>query len=624
MCGINGILGLNHNDQAKDRIAAMNIALAHRGPDDGGFFLDENIVLGHRRLSIIDLSADGHQPMQSSDKRYTIVYNGELYNYLEIKNQLTNYPFKTATDTEVILAAYTKWGKDCLQKFNGMFAFAIWDRVEKIVFVARDRLGIKPLYYFYQDKKFIFSSEIRALLASGIIPRKLNRSVLPDYLRYQVVHAPNTIIQHVFMLMPGHYIEASQTDFKIKSYWDIAKVSKQHVEKKSYKDTCKDVNELLCISVERRLIADVPFGAFLSGGIDSSSIVALMSQISKTKVKTFCIVFEEEEFSEAKHSRLVAKKFNTDHHEIKLKPIDFLNQLPEILGAIDHPGGDGFNTYVVSKVTKQAGITMALSGLGGDELFAGYNIFKRIISIQQKPWLNAIPLYVRSGLGNILRGIGNSIATDKMAEFLSLRTLGVSDVYPLLRQALLDYQVQQLLRIDRLPESNVYLQAQEIERIFHNSKLNLSKIAAIEIGSYMQNVLLRDADQMSMASALEVRVPFLDHELVEYILNIPDEYKMPVTSKKLLTDSLNGLVPEEVINRPKMGFTFPWNHWLKNELREFCSQKIASLSQREEFKQDGVVGLWNNFLKNDPRLSWSRVWHLVVLEDWMERNNIEV
>ncbi len=464
MCGINGIIGIQNVVIAKEKIIAMNNRMSHRGPDDEGIFVDENIALGHRRLSIIDLSSAGHQPMQSFDGRYQIIYNGELYNYKELKFELQRvvagsnqqaYIFQTNTDTEVIIAAFARWGIDCVKRFNGMFAFAIWDNQNKELFIARDRLGIKPLYYLYVNEIFAFSSEIRSLLASNLISRKLDQNSLVDYLRYQTVHAPNTIVKGIKMLMPGHFISMKNNELRIKKYWDINSFIKPADAKASYNEICKNVNELLTKSVERRLIADVPFGAFLSGGIDSSAIVGLMSKVSTEKIKTFNISFDESEFSEAKYATLIAKKFNTDHHEIRLTPQDFLNDLPSALKAMDHPSGDGPNSYVVSKATKRAGITMALSGLGGDELFGGYDVFKRNLDLNKKAWLNGIPKIARSFGGEVLTTIKPSIASEKIAELLRKNKINFQSFYPITRQVLMDKQILNIINRNQLTKNRV-------------------------------------------------------------------------------------------------------------------------------------------------------------------------
>lgn len=634
MCGINGILGLKDSSLAKQKVQAMNITMKHRGPDDEGIFANEEIVLGHRRLSIIDLSSAGHQPMQSHDGRFQIVYNGELYNFKELKFELTRvvsgsnqqaYFFQTNTDTEVIIAAYARWGEDCVNHFNGMYAFAIWDNLKKELFIARDRLGIKPLYYFYTNNTFAFSSEIRSLLASELIPKQLDENSLVDYLRYQTVHAPNTIVKGVKMLMPGHYLKGGSGKITIHSYWNLKKNISHASDGKSYVEVCKDVNQLLTKAVERRLIADVPFGAFLSGGIDSSAIVGLMTKVSTEKVKTFSVTFDESEFSESKYAQLIAKKFNTDHHEIKLNPKDFLKELPNALKAMDHPSGDGPNTYIVSKATKEAGITMALSGLGGDELFAGYDVFKRSLELNKKAWLNAVPKFMRSAGGSILTKAKPGVASEKIAEILKQDKINFKTFYPLSRQVLMDKEILSILNKKELAANRVseIIDIDALSRVEGRQQSIVTQTSIAEISTYMQNVLLGDADQMSMAHALEVRVPFIDYTLVEYVLGVPDKYKSTSSPKKLLVDSLGDLLPPEIVNRPKMGFTFPWKDWMQNEMKGFCEGKIISLSKRKLFNEHGVINLWKEFLSDNPKVTWSRIWHLVVLENWLQENNIE-
>ncbi len=276
-----------------------------------------------------------------------------------------------------------------------MYAFAIYDKQTKSIFIARDRMGIKPLYYSFQNDTLLFASEVRAILQSNLVEKKINQDALAEYLQYQTVHAPNTMVQDIKMLLPGHYLTIENNEVKTQAYWQLEKNINYTSNGKSYEDICKDVRTLFYEAVERRLVADVPFGAFLSGGIDSSAIVGAMSKVSPQQVKTFSMVFNESEFSEASYARIVSEKFKTEHHEIKLSPQDFLQQLPEALHAMDHPSGDGPNTYIVSKVTKQAGITMALSGLGSDELFCGYDVFKRSYKLEQQWWLNFVPRLLR-------------------------------------------------------------------------------------------------------------------------------------------------------------------------------------------------------------------------------------
>ena len=628
MCGINGILGIENPEKGKLFLAKMNAKMAHRGPDDEGVYADANIALGQRRLSIIDLSNAGHQPMWSNDKRFCIVYNGELYNFKELKFDLERasrgsedkpYHFISTSDTEVILAAYSRWGKDCLSRFNGMYGFAIWDEQKKELFIARDRLGIKPIYYSISNQVLAFSSEIRSLLESEIVPRKLNADALPDYLRYQTVHAPQTMVKDVYMLLPGHYIIANFNEIKIQKYWDINQFTPSKAIDIPYNKVCAKVNTLFEKAVERRLVADVPFGAFLSGGIDSSAVVGMMNKVSTSKVKTFSVVFEDEQFNEAKYARIIAHKFNTEHHEIKLTPTDFKNVLNDALLAMDHPSGDGPNTYVVSKATKNAGITMALSGLGGDELFAGYDIFNRTLKLDKLKWISGIPGIALAAKLNLL--IRPSVSAAKITELLDLNSLNFKNTYPLSRQVLLEEQIAKLLKNKNKAKNSV---AEIIKNIDAKSGNLLSAVGIAEISSYMQNVLLRDTDQMSMAHALEIRVPFLDYELVEYVIGLTDNYKIPVTPKKLLIDSLGDMLPPEIVNRPKMGFTLPWKNWLKSDLRSLCEENLTLLGQNPHFNAEELNSLWKRFLKDDPFITWSRIWYLVVLQSWITNNKIEV
>ncbi|PBQ32133.1 asparagine synthase (glutamine-hydrolyzing) [Sphingobacteriaceae bacterium] len=628
MCGINGFISDRFSNEEKLPIVRkMNATLSHRGPDNEGSWQSDNICLGHRRLSIIDLSPEGNQPFFSADKRYVIVYNGELYNYKELKLDLQRsvhgsntapYFFQTSSDTEVILAAFIRWGIKCLDYFNGMYAFAIYDNQEKKLTIARDRIGVKPLYYYYGDEGLMFSSEMRPIIHSGIKAFKLNKDVLAEYAMYQTVFAPNTIVKGIKMLLPGHLMEYENGKATVTKYYNLNKIDNTSRDL-SYKDICKNVHDLLGQSVQRRLVADVPFGAFLSGGIDSSAIVGLMSQVSSEKIQTFNISFDESEFSESKYAQLIAKKFNTQHHEIKLTPEEFLNQLPEALAAMDHPSGDGPNTYIVSKATKQAGVTMALSGIGGDEIFAGYDVFKRMAELQKKSWLNAVPGFARKAVGFAIQQQKKSISGNKIQELLAQDKIDFESAYPLNRSLFTQKELNKLV-MDAHPFSNI---AKLVSEVQQKENYLLSAVSIAEINTYLQNTLLRDADQMSMAVALEVREPFLDYKLIEFVLGVTDEHKFPHTPKKLLVDSLGDLLPGEVVNRTKMGFTLPWKNWLKDELKSFCEMNINALEDKNLFLKNSLKDLWKRFLNGDITVTWARIWHLVVLNNWMDSNKIE-
>ncbi len=621
MCGIAGIFGITDRQKAGDMVQRMNDKIAHRGPDDQGVYVDDYVALGHRRLAILDLSPAGHQPMHDATDSLEIIFNGEIYNFMEIRELLLDYPFKTKSDTEVMLAAYLKWGKECVHHFNGMFAFAIWDKKNKTLFIARDRLGIKPLYYFKVGNVVLFASEIRALLESGMVPRKISQKSIADYFMYQTVHAPETIIENVTMLMPGHHLTITTSGTTIEKYWDVVANHSRASQGKTYQEVCSDVRNLFEAAVKRRLISDVPFGAFLSGGIDSSAVVGLMSKVQKQPVKTFNISFDESEMSEAKYARQVAERFGTDHHEFMLRPADFLQQLPAALSAMDHPSGDGPNSYVVSKITRENGITMALSGLGGDELFAGYPVFKRTQRLQQQQWFWQLPTPLRNLAGKIILSVKPGFIGAKLNQLMLLPKGDIIHTYPIARQMAPPEHIAKLLSFP-MPPDKVSLLINEALRESNGLGI-LSKISVAEITTYMQNVLLRDTDQMSMASALEVRVPFLDYKLVEYVIGINDDFKNPVYPKKLLVESLGDLLPDEIVHRKKMGFSFPWEKWIRNELKSFCDERMQSLSRRSFLNGPLILDRWQRFLNNDPSVRWPDIWTGVVLENWLLENKVE-
>lgn len=624
MCGITGIFGLEGIGAPRATVTAMNRALAHRGPDAEGFWCDDAVALGHRRLGIIDLGHASDQPFRSPDGRYTLVFNGEIYNYRELRAELRQWSFRTASDTEVLLAALITWGDGALHRLKGMFAFALWDSVHQELLLVRDRMGIKPLYFARSGQHILFASELRAVLASGLLRPTLDRDALVDHLRYQTVHAPATMVREVRMLEAGHAMRISDQEVRSWQWYDLVGAVDRNVEHLPLEEVHREVRERLSRAVERRLVADVPFGAFLSGGIDSSAIVGLMAQATQAPVHTFSVVFNEPAYSEEPYAQLVAERFRTEHTPIRLQPHDMLDLLPAALAAMDHPSADGPNTYVVSKVTKAAGITMALSGLGGDELFAGYPVFARSIGLWNKRWVTQFPGWMRSLVAWGLSSARPSIQSDKMGELLRLSHFTVDDTYPVSRITFSDREIAALMGATRLPENAVRRFMHTLVRSGRGHELPLlSQVSLGELGTYLQNVLLRDTDQMSMAHALEVRVPFLDHELVEFVLGVSDQHKYPHRPKQLLVDSLGDLLPRAIVNRPKMGFTLPWEHWMRNELQSWCADRVKRAGQRPWFAPGAVERLWARFLAHDPRVNWSRLWSLIVLEDWLDRHGLE-
>jgi asparagine synthase (glutamine-hydrolysing) len=615
MCGIAGIAGLNDRSAVEAAIHKMTDRLAHRGPDADGFFVTDTAGLGHRRLSIIDLSAAANQPLYYPTGRYAIILNGEIYNYREVKASLPDYPYKTNGDSEVILAAYLKYGPECLSLLNGMFAFAIWDGERKEMFIARDRLGVKPLYYSRtKSGALLFASEIRAILETDLVPRQLNKAAVFEYLMYQSVYSPRTIVENIHQLPAGTYGIYKDSNLSITPYWQVENAAANVPGERSA--VLREVRDLFLRSIERRMVSDVPVGAFLSGGIDSSAVVAMMAEVSDQPVNTFSVVFDESEFDESRYSNLIAKKFKTRHTSIHLKPDDLLAELPNALTAVDSPSGDGLNTYVVSKVTKQAGITVALSGLGGDELFAGYHYFRQWLDLKHG-LLPRLPGIGRRMAAGVLSATGRS-KFQRMADILASDEIDLAAVYPRTRQVM-SHRTAVAYKTNGYSADPLQLMLAEKAKRVEKFPL-LSQFTIAELLGYTQNVLLKDVDQFSMASALEVREPFFDYQLVEYVLGIPDEFKLTSRPKSLLVDALGDALPGEIVDRKKMGFVLPFAKWMRHELKDFCSTRIRGLAERGLVNSDMLLDRWSRFERGSGDVRWSELWHLVVLTEWLENN----
>lgn len=614
MCGISGIIYFKQpTSNLQAIICEMTNAMAHRGPNAEGTFVKDNVALGHRRLSIIDLSNGANQPFTDASGRYRIVFNGEIYNFETVKAQIKDCAWKTSSDTEVLVEAWARWGIQSLSKFKGMFAFAVWDEQEKSLHIVRDRLGIKPLYFYQNDTHLIFASEIRSVLASGLVPKKVNEKAIHEYLSFQSIQSPISIIAELRQLPAGAYLEIKNGGVEQKKFWDITKPSMLY-DYGDVKEIQQNIYTLLSNAVEQRLVSDVPIGAFLSGGIDSSAVVALMAKVGKSAPETFNISFNEKDFDESPFAELIANKYKTNHHKIVLQPTVMLDELSNALNAMDTPSGDGVNTYVVSKAVKQAGITVALSGVGGDELFAGYPFFQKYYKLNQKKGLWNNSLLLRKTAASFLND------SSKWKQLLETKNASIKEVYPVLRQVISPNNIKKLTKGYAVNESS------EISKVLNecNGALQnfpaFSQVSIADLLGYTQNTLLKDTDQMSMAVALEVREPFFDHELIEYVLGIPDNVKYPHYPKKLLVDSLGDLLPAEVVHRKKQGFVMPWHHWLRNELKDFCEQHINNISNRESFSRESVLSLWHNFKNNDSSVNWMEVWMLVVLDYWLCKN----
>ena len=638
MCGIFGIIGRNARVPA-EVLARATESLAHRGPDDSGTVILHDsqeaveVGLGNRRLAILDLSPHGHQPMNDPATGNWIVYNGELYNFREVRAKLeqAGVHFHSNSDTEVILKSYGHWGEKCLPEFRGMFAFAIWDPQRHRLFIARDPMGIKPLYFYHSDRYFLFSSEVRTLLGTGLVPRIIDCAGLVNYLAFGSLYDPDTLVEGVKALPPGGYLTWQQGRIKQEQYWDLVgptlaedcdHASVARAEKRRALET--RIAQMLDESVRMQLVSDVPVGVFLSGGIDSSSLVGILSR-NGVRPSTFSIVFREADYSEAEYSRAVAQHFHTDHHEITVSQSDFFSAIDPAIHAMDLPTIDGINTYFISERTRTAGVKVVLSGLGGDEIFAGYSSFRTVPRVEKfaHAW-DHVPGAVRSPLANIFAACAPSSDQNRKLTALARNGGGIVHPYFLSRMLFMPQQQHELLG-QRETNPSVFLRAEQplTQTLSRAQTLDpVNRVSYLESRCYMLNTLLRDSDFMSMAHGLEVRVPLIDHRLARCILALPGSLKLSAaTPKPLLVRALSGELPEKIVHRPKRGFTLPFEHWLRGEMRPVIEESLRTIG-------DSVLGtiisdrvarrVWQDFLQR--RTSWSRPWSLYVLQCWCQQH----
>jgi asparagine synthase (glutamine-hydrolysing) len=604
-------------------------ALAHRGPDDEGTELfalasDPNtwVGLGSRRLAILDLSPAGHQPMYDPATGNWLIFNGEIYNFQQIRLELQKlgHRFASTGDTEVLLRAYGQWGEACLERFVGMFAFAVWDSHNERLFLARDRLGEKPLYYFAGSGSFIFGSEVRSLLATDLVPRRLDVAGLAAYLSFGAVQDPLTIIQDIRSLPPGHTLTWEKGRHQIQRYWSLVEVASRPPATDSPEEAVKAIRQHLLESVSQRLVSDVPLGIFLSGGVDSSSVVALAREVRVDPPDTFSVAFGHSEFCEAAYSNRVARELGCRHHQIDLTEGKLLEEVPSALAGMDQPTVDGVNTYVVSQATKKAGITVALSGLGGDELFAGYSSFVSVPRMLQfrryGGWLEPLG----KGVSTLFR----RSQTNRLAKVLALAAgdYYANQPYFLSRALFLPASARALLASTKPQDGNLaaaWNLRGVSEAIRDLDPIN--QVAVLESSTYMANMLLRDTDCMSMAHALEVRAPLLHHPLWEYVLPLTGRLKCDAhLPKPLLLHAAGQHLPEEIYLRRKMGFTLPFELWMRNGLKAELERELLDPGPNECTPLDArqVANIWKAFLAG--RTSWSRPWALFALKQWIRRN----
>jgi asparagine synthase (glutamine-hydrolysing) len=640
MCGIAGAVFWDGTPAGVDPLAvvrAMTDALAHRGPDGSGVVACVTsqaeprapvAVLGHRRLAIIDLTDRAVQPMKSLSAPIWLTYNGETYNFAALRRELqgAGQVFASDSDTEVVLHGYDRWGEDVVDRLRGMFAFGIWDGRRQRLMLARDRFGIKPLYVHRGDRHILFASELRAILASGLVPRRLDAGALDQFLAYQSAPPPRTLVEGVEMLEPAQAaIFEMDRPSRVRQYWHLLDAAAPGAAIDPAAARAR-TRELLAESAALHMVSDVPVGVFLSGGIDSSALVALVRR-SGAVPRTFTVSCAGTPFDEGAYARAVAEAFETEHHELVLTEDDLLGRLPAALSSVDHPSGDGINTFVIASAVREAGVKVALSGLGGDELFGGYPSFRRL------DWLaRAAPMWgpssriVRHAAAAAVRSVGASVAAEKAAAVLETDG-SLPQAFPVMRRLFTPAQRRALIggaAAQSTGDGDPYVALLSQARGRAEAGRRMAFVSYAEARTYMHDVLLRDTDQMSMAHGLEIRVPLLDHHLVEHVIALPDAIKRQRRSPKpLLVGSLGVELPA-VVRRPKQGFVLPFSTWMKHGLRDLCEHSLgpSGLAGRSIFSSVAIADLWRAFLAGDRRTSWSRPWTLVALNVWLEQNRI--
>jgi asparagine synthase (glutamine-hydrolysing) len=624
MCGITGYFGQGNIELLKK----MTMALYHRGPDDGGFFIENNIGLGHRRLAIIDISAGGHQPMANEDGSVTIVFNGEIYNFKELKNELRkSHDFRGSSDTEIILHLYEEIGPEVFLKLSGMFAIAIYDRKIGKLFLARDPMGKKPLYWGHFSGTLIFGSELKAILCHSQAKKEMDLRSLNKYLIYEYIPTPHSIFKNIHKLEPGHYLEYDGQNVKKNKFWDIEfKVESRKSKVESQETAINELDKRLNDAVKSRLVSDVPLGIFLSGGIDSSTIAYYAQKNCGQKIKTFSIGFKEASFDESRYARQVADFLGTDHYEKILDSKDALDLIPKIADMLDEPMADPsiLPTYLLSSFTRE-NVTVALGGDGGDELFCGYDTF---VAEKFANYYEKIPLAIRKNfiekLAHTLPTSFNNISFDfKLKKFTS----GFSGEKRYRHQRWLgSFDKDQRIALFR-PEIREQLQKEnEFEEIDDylvnvNNEIFYNQLIYLYLRTYLMDDILVKVDRASMYNSLEVRAPFLDKDVVNYINSLPVDLKIKgLKSKYILKRLMKGKLPDNIIERKKKGFGLPIANWINQDLKPL----IMELFERSKIEREGLFDhkYVNNLLQDHfSRRADNRklIWTLMIFEAWREK-----
>lgn len=620
MCGIAGIIGTGEDFNGS--LKKMLLATKHRGPDHTGIYHDRIAYIGMNRLSIIDRSESGNQPFYSDDGRYILVYNGEVYNYREIRAKLIKegFLFSSNTDSEVVLKAFLHYGREMLQQLRGMFAFTIWDKEEKKIFGARDHFGIKNLLYAKVENAFVFCSELKGLLASGLFKdSKLSKEAISSFISIGNTISPYTIVDGIYNLKAGHYFEYQNDSYIEKPYWLPQDIERLKTKDISFDEAAKKLKRLILNSVDEELMSDVPLGVFQSGGLDSCIVTAAMRECGVKSIKTFTIGFEEKNQSidERSMAKIIADYYQTDHYSYSVKNSQIKALFPKFIEGLDQPSSDGFNTFLVSKFASRE-VTVTLSGLGGDELFVGYSGF--IDFINRKPqfpfklisWLGANPLI--------------ELLPNKIFSAIYEEWAAKDDIYYYLWK-----KQRNNTNFHRYLNSNLGISKKfniKVHQIISNNyqlpEASLLKVQLLYANQFMGNMLLRDSDAVAMISSLEVRFPIIDKRIAEFAFSMPAEYLLPDNMnssnrnymhsnwKKLLVAAFKNDLPREVLNQEKRGFQLPIVNWLQNGLRDIVSESIQNPSP--VFDKKMVTILYKKWTKK-PK-NWKGIWTYLMLDSW--------
>ena len=624
MCGIAGFVGSNTDPPAReDAVRRMCASMIHRGPDDAGMVSLGPATLGMRRLAIFD-PVNGAQPMTTPDRRYTLVFNGAIYNFSALRSELesSGWIFRTHCDTEVLLAALAQWGELALGRLRGMFAFALWDAAEQSLLVARDPFGIKPLYYSFQGDRLVFASEVTALLASGVCAGEIDPEAASEYLAWLAVPAPRTIYRGIMSLRPGECLRFRDGRLDIHPSWSFSTIPEDPKPCATREEFVLGLRQRLESSIAAHVLADVPVGAFLSGGLDSAIVVGLMARASSGELRTFSIGFDEDSFTETDAAEESARYFGTIHHTRIITGDEVARDLDKLLEACDQPTGDGVNTYYVSQTAHQGGVKVALSGLGGDELFGGYPSFNTLpVIARYLPAWWRLPPQVRSLAVRCLAA-GRS-RSRKLADFLG-SARDAHELASMQRRVFSQGSQQSILAPDvvaGLKSSPFHPQLGLLREDVGNREL-FSIMSAWEMRTYMADVLLRDSDMMSMRNSLELRVPFIDRPLIEWLWRQPsgvwDDRKRP---KSALAEAAADVLPPGMARRKKRGFTMPFSVWMRSDLRPFLEDTFSagSVGQSGLFSTASVQSIWRGFSSGSDDREWSRLWSLAVLISFVNR-----